>query len=56
MEQVNRVAVLLLLLVVASLALSACDPLRLLPGPTIQTGVACSASAVSQVKPDATLE
>lgn len=56
MEQVSRVAVLRLLLVGTGLALSACDPLRLLPGPTIQSGGALGDHAASQAKPDSTLE
>ena len=56
MEQAIRAAVLLLFLVPASVALSACDPLRLLPGPTIQSGGVLGDHAASQAKPDSTLE
>lgn len=56
MEQTIRVVVLRFLLVMAGLALSGCDPLRLLPGPTIQSGAALGEHVVSQAKPDTTLE
>ena len=56
MEQAIRAAVLLLFVVGTGLALSACDPLRLLPGPTIQSGAALGDHAASQAKPDSTLE